>query len=157
MAAPKYKQGRFSPIFPKKYRGNLSNIIFRSGWELRVMKHLDESDKILAWNSEEVMIPYRDPWTDRPRRYFLDFWFAMKNGDGEIKEYLVEVKPYKQTIPPQPPKINNYKALKRYNREKNQYIRNQAKWKAATRVCEARGLSFIIMTERELGLERRRR
>lgn len=154
--AVKYKQGRYKPIFPKKYRGNLTNIVFRSSWEYRVMKYLDQSEKIMAWNSEEVVIPYRDPWTDRPRRYFIDFWIAVKSSGG-VKEYLVEVKPYKQTIPPIPPKINNVKALKRYDREKNVYIRNQTKWKAAMRACEAMGHSFIILTERELGLDRKRR
>ena len=36
-------KGRFTPQNPKKYNGNSDNIIYRSSWELRVMKYLDEN------------------------------------------------------------------------------------------------------------------
>ena len=33
----------------------------------------DNTDAILEWGSEEVIIPYRSPWDGRINRYFPDF------------------------------------------------------------------------------------
>jgi hypothetical protein len=40
-------KGRFVPKNPKKYAGDANNIIWRSTWEQRVMKYLDESDSVI--------------------------------------------------------------------------------------------------------------
>ena len=50
--------GKYIPHNPKKYKGNASKIIWRSTWELKLCKHLDLSDKVLLWSSEEIVIPY---------------------------------------------------------------------------------------------------
>ena len=34
-------KGWFRPKNPIKYKGDAANIVYRSNWELRVMKHLD--------------------------------------------------------------------------------------------------------------------
>ena len=36
-------KGRFIPKYPEKYKGDPTNIIFRSLWERRVMSYLDEN------------------------------------------------------------------------------------------------------------------
>jgi hypothetical protein len=68
--------------------------------------------------------------------------------DGKLKRYLVEVKPAKQCVPPEYPG----RQTKRYLQESFTYIKNQAKWKAATEYCKDRGWEFKIITEKELGL-----
>ena len=46
-------KGRFIPKNPKKYGGDPTNIIYRSSWEHRLMKYLDENSNIL----EKAKIP----------------------------------------------------------------------------------------------------
>ena len=54
-------KGRYSPKNPRKYIGNPRNIIYRSLWERKFMVYCDQSDNILEWGSEEVVIPYVSP------------------------------------------------------------------------------------------------
>ena len=51
-------KGKFHPKNPGKYRGNTSNIIYRSMWELRFMRYLDSHPHVIEWASEEIIIPY---------------------------------------------------------------------------------------------------
>jgi hypothetical protein len=78
----------------------------------------------------------------------VDFKIQIKNKDGLLKTYLIEVKPAKQTQPPVYPGRNT----QRYITESMTYIKNQAKWKAATDWAKDRGYEFKIITEYELGL-----
>ena len=143
-----YKQGFFKPKFPNKYIGDPTDIVYRSGWEKRVMQSLDDNLNVLRWASEEVVIPYISPIDNRPHRYFVDFYVEAKLADGSIKKMLLEVKPAAQTQPPKSPK----RKTKRYLSEVMTYGVNEAKWKAATEYCKDRGWEFKIITEKELGL-----
>lgn len=138
-------KGRFKPKNPQKYKGNPSNIIYRSSWELKLMSYLDTHEDVVQWSSEEFCIPYRSPVDERVHRYFPDFW--VKNNKGEVT--VIEVKPAKQTVPPNQPK----KVTQRYVQEVFEYGKNQAKWKAAREFCADRGWSFEVMTEKELGIK----
>jgi hypothetical protein len=144
--AREYKQGFFKPMFPKKYRGDPTNIVYRSGWEKQVMKNLDENSSIVAWSSEEIVIPYRSPVDGRLHRYFVDFYVEAMLPDGSIKTMLLEVKPKAQTLEPKVPK----RRTKRFISEVMTYGVNQAKWKAAREYCEFKGWEFQIITETEL-------
>ena len=139
-------KGRYIPRNIRKYRGDYKNIIYRSSWELKFMKYCDLNDSILEWGSEEVVIPYRSPLDNRIHRYFVDFYIKVEDMNGQIKKYLIEVKPKRQTTPPPKPK----RQTKRYISEVTEYAKNQAKWKAATEFCEDRQCSFMIITEDEL-------
>jgi len=139
-------KGRYIPRNIRKYRGDYKNVIYRSSWELKFMKYCDLNDSILEWGSEEVVIPYRSPLDNRIHRYFVDFYIKVEDMNGQIKKYLIEVKPKKQTAPPPKPK----RQTKRYISEVTEYAKNQAKWKAATEFCEDRQWSFMIITEDEL-------
>tara|TARA_Y100000015_G_scaffold42308_1_gene49611 strand:- start:947 stop:1384 length:438 start_codon:yes stop_codon:yes gene_type:complete len=139
-------KGRYIPRNIRKYRGDYKNIIYRSSWELKFMKYCDLNDSILEWGSEEVVIPYRSPLDNRIHRYFVDFYIKVEDMSGQIKKYLIEVKPKKQTKPPAKPK----RQTKRYISEVTEYAKNQAKWKAATEFCEDRQWNFMIITEDEL-------
>ena len=141
-----YKQGFFSPKFPKKYIGDPTNIVFRSGWERRVMQSLDENTNVLRWASEEIIVPYISPIDNRPHRYFVDFYVEARAIDGSVKKMLLEVKPAAQTQPPKSPK----RRTKRYISEVMTYGVNEAKWKAAEEYCKDKGWEFRIITEAEL-------
>ena len=140
-------KSRYKPNNPKKYNGDYRNIICRSNWERRFCSWCDLNENVLEWGSEEFWIPYRAP-DGRVRRYFPDFIMKVKEQTGEIKTYVIEVKPAKQTRRPKPRK----KVTKSYLYECKTYEVNQAKWKAAREWCADRKVEFKIITEKELGI-----
>lgn len=139
----------FKPKNPKKYKGDASNIIYRSSWELKLMIYLDSHPSVLQWSSEEIVIPYRSPLDGRVHRYFPDFYVKKVNGEGKVESAIIEVKPLSQSVPP---KVQS-KPTRRYIKEVATYGINQAKWKAAKEFCEERSWKFVVMTERELGIK----
>jgi hypothetical protein len=145
-------QGVFRARNPKKYKGDPTNIIYRSRWELKLMAHLDEHPDVLEWSSEEVVIPYISPIDGRRHRYFVDFFVKKKNRDGKVESVLIEVKPFAQTQPPTVMETRSSKPTRRYIREVMTWGINSAKWKAASEYCKDRNWKFIIMTEKELGI-----
>ena len=141
-------KGKYYPSYPRKYKGDPTNIIYRSLWERKFMVYCDKNDNILEWASEEIAIPYRSPVDNRVHRYFPDFYMKVKERGGKIKRYVIEVKPAKQTKPPAKPK----RQTKGYIREAYEYAKNQAKWKMAREVCADRQWEFKVVTEKELGI-----
>ena len=141
-------RGRYIPTYPKKYKGDPSNIIYRSLWERKFMVYCDRNDRILEWGSEEFFIPYRSPLDGKIHRYFPDFYVKVKTKQNTIKKWVVEVKPKAQTRPPSTPK----RKTKKYITEVRNYAINDAKWKNAIEYCNDRNMEFIIITEDELGI-----
>ena len=141
------KKSLFKPTKPRKYKGDVSNIICRSSWESKFCGYCDLNENIIQWGSEEFFIPYRAP-DGKVRRYFPDFLIKVKESNGKIKTYVIEVKPLKQTKPPKKRK----KVTPSYLYECKTYAVNEAKWKFAHDWCENRGIEFKIITERELGV-----
>jgi hypothetical protein len=142
-------RGLFKPRNPSKYKGNPNNIIYRSSWELKLMRHLDIHPDVLFWASEELVIPYRSPIDNKIHRYYPDFYVKKRNSQGVVETLLIEVKPKKQSVPPTP----QSKPTKRYLNEVMTYGINMAKWKAAKEYCEDRKWKFLVMTETELGIK----
>ena len=97
-------KGKYKPRLPKKYKGDPTNIIYRSLWERKFMQYCDSNANVLEWNSEEIALPYRSPVDNRVHRYFPDFYVKLKENGGKIKRMLIEVKPLKQTMKPKKPK-----------------------------------------------------
>ena len=93
-------KSRYKPKHPRKYQGNHNNIICRSSWERKFCRYCDLTENIVAWASEEISIPYLSPVDKRPHRYYPDFLMKVRESNGSIKTYVVEVKPKKQTKPP---------------------------------------------------------
>lgn len=138
--------GKFTPQNPHKYKGDAKNIIWRSTWELKFMRWLDEHPNVLEWSSEERSIPYISPIDNRIHRYFPDFIMKTKDKDGNIVTRMIEIKPEHQT---KEPKIQR-KITPKYIAEVKTWGVNQAKWKAAERFCEDLGWEFVKLTEKEL-------
>lgn len=140
-------KSRYKPSNPQKYVGDVNNIICRSSWERRFCVWCDSNENILEWGSEEFWIPYRSPVDNRVHKYFPDFFIKVRERNGSIKKYVIEVKPHRQTQQPNPkPK----RKTKSWLYEVKTYAVNQAKWKAAHEVCKDNGYEFMIITEKEL-------
>jgi len=142
-------KGIFKPSNPKKYKGDSNNIVYRSLWERKMMVYCDLNENVMEWASEEFFVPYYDPTTKRVRRYFPDFFIKYKDNQGNIRRSVIEVKPMRETVEPV---VTKGKSKKTLITETTNYVRNQAKWKAAREFCEDRQLEFRIMTEKELGV-----
>lgn len=141
-----YKQGLYRPKNPQKYRGDISNIFLRSGWEISVARWLDNNPSVLDWSCEEVVIPYLCETDGRSHRYFVDFSATIKDVQGNIQKYLIEVKPYAETQVPKVPK----RRTKNYERAVLTFMKNQSKWKYAREYANRIGAKFVILTEKEI-------
>lgn len=75
-------KGRYKPKHPQKYKGDPSNIIYRSSWELKFMKWCDMRPDVLEWQSEEFFIPYKHPIDGKMHRYFPDFYVKVRTKKG---------------------------------------------------------------------------
>ena len=139
-------KGKYKVRNYKKYKGDPTGVVYRSLWERKFMKWCDGNPNILEWWSEELAIPYYDPVQKKWRRYFPDFWMKVKEKNGKVESYLVEVKPTRQVEGPKPQK----RKTKKYLREVFDYATNQAKWQAAQEYCNDRLWKFMLVTEREL-------
>jgi hypothetical protein len=139
--------GKFTPKNPQKYKGDPTNIIYRSSWEVKVMKYLDDHPDVIWWGSEELVIPYWSPVDNKKHRYFPDFVAKIRQKNGVIKTFVIEVKPEAQTKPP-----TQKRKTKRYIQEAATYVINQSKWKAATEFCKDHGWEFQVITEKHLGI-----
>jgi hypothetical protein len=142
-------KGKYKPSYPKKYKGDPTNIIYRSLWERKFMVYCDNNPNVLEWQSEEFCIPYRSPIDNKVHRYFPDFFIKYKDVSGKIRSSLIEIKPMRQCVPPPKPK----RQTKKYLNEAFEYAKNQAKWKAAEDYCADRMWEFKVMTEKELGIK----
>jgi hypothetical protein len=110
------------------------------------MKKFDESDWCLSWASEEIVVPYKSPVDGKWHRYFVDFVVKVKDNSGKVKTWMIEVKPKKQTKPPEVPK----RKTRKFINEVVTWNINEAKWQAAREYCKDRTWEFVIFTEDQL-------
>ncbi len=143
-------QGRFRPRNPQKYKGNAGNIHYRSSWEQTFMRWCDSNTHVHQWMSEERAIWYFDPVSKKKRRYFPDFIIKYVRDDGIICEEVIEIKPKKHVDGPNPNPKEKNKGVGEVS--VNTYVTNMAKWKAAAEWASDRGMSFRLITEKELNV-----
>jgi hypothetical protein len=136
----KFAQGRFDMKNPDKYVGKKTPLA-RSSWEFVFMRMLDENPGVLNWASESIQIPYQDPLTGRYTIYVPDFFMVYADKSGKKHAEVIEVKPASQTFREQVGKS-------KYNQE--QYVKNLAKWEAATVWCKQQGLVFRVVNEGDI-------
>lgn len=133
---------------PHKYVGTRP-ITCRSGWEFKlIIKYLDVSSNIISWKSENTIVRYISPIDNQYHRYYIDFTVTTKDKDGTLKELWIEVKPWKETVPPKAPKKKN----KNYLYEVKTYYVNSAKWETTKKVVEEKrkqgiNVDFVLLTE----------
>lgn len=138
-----FKQGIYKPNNSEKCL-NRTPIVYRSMLECRTFRFFDNSPSVLKWGSELFPIQYMKG--DKPARYWVDIYAEMKIGD-EVKKFIFEVKPEKQTISPKPSK--NKKRSTVVYEQTMWYINNQ-KWDAARAWAIKNGLEFKIITEKDV-------
>lgn len=149
-------KGRFRPKYPEKYKGDPTKITYRSLWEFKFFRFVDGHPDVLWWASEEFVVPYMSPIDGKMHRYFPDVVLHKKMADGSLATLMIEIKPKKQTIPPEISRRNatpTGRISRRYLNEVKTYGINEAKWKAARRYCAERGWNFQLFTENELGIK----
>ena len=123
-----------------KYKGDHTNIIYRSLWEKAVFQWCDKNPKVKGWSSEEIVVPYYYDVDKKYHKYYVDVKIVF-----EDKTLLVEIKPEKETVPPV-----GAKRTKRYITEGLTYVKNMNKWEAADSYAKDRGWEFQVWTEKTL-------
>ena len=129
----RYNQGYINQNSCKKLFESIKNqpIIYRSSYEKKFMFWCEQSKFVKHWGSECIEIHYE--LNGKPHRYYPDYLLEMTDG----RVILVEIKPKNQTVKP----------LNENCYAWEQWIRNQAKWKAARDWCQKNDIQFWILTE----------
>lgn len=134
-----YSQGEYTPQNPKKYIGKFP-ILYRSSWELSLMRVLDMHPNVTQWASESISIPYMHPLTGKWTFYIPDFLVVFVDKSGNKRAEVIEVKPAKEALAERA----------KSKRDKLVLAVNQAKWKAAMEWCHKNKLTFKVLTEDQL-------
>ena len=145
-----YKSGKFEPSKPEKYIGDIHNIIYRSSWEYRFCVYCDTNDAILKWSSEPIAIRYFNPLDKKEHDYNVDFYIKVLKESEEEQDWIIEIKPERQTQKPIYEGSMTLAKLKSYNHNMQVWITNQAKFKAAKEWAEKRGFRFGVVDEKFL-------
>lgn len=145
-------KGNYVPKNPEKYIGtNTANITYRSSWEYSVMTYFDHHPNVIAWSSECVSIPYRNPLTGRQTVYVPDFLVVYEaNGKKQAGDFLGGFH------------LDHLGLLKEgakklTKRDRLAQILNAAKWQAAAAFCAKRNIRFRVITEQDLFVFKRKK
>lgn len=136
----RFASGKYVLQNPEKYVGNKTPT-YRSSWEWAFMKFCDNHPAVESWASEAVRIPYKDPLTGKISSYVPDFFIKYVDKNGKQFAEVIEVKPMNQTL---------LEKVGRNRVNQAQFIRNQAKWTAATAWCKQQGIKFRVVSEKDL-------
>lgn len=136
----KFSQGVYAVKNLEKYVGK-GLPKYRSSWELTFMMFCDNNPSIQQWASESVKIPYRDPLTGKQTIYVPDFLITYIDKEMKRHAELIEIKPANQTLKEKVGK-NPYNQA--------QYVKNMAKWSAASDWARNHGLKFRIINEQDI-------
>jgi hypothetical protein len=135
----KYANGFYQVINAEKYIGKKTPH-YRSGWENTFMRFCDLNPAILQWASESVHINYRNPFTNKMTIYVPDFLIIYVDKSGAQHAEIVEIKPSQQTT------MESAKST----RDQAAAILNMCKWDAARAWCKQQGMTFRVVTEKDI-------
>jgi len=136
----KFAKDFFKLKNPEKYVG-LGTPMYRSSWELAVMKMCDENPSIQNWASESIKIPYRDPLTGKNTVYVPDFLVVYVDRNQKHHTELWEIKPKNQAV---------LESVGKNPYNQAQYIKNMAKWQVARQWSKKHGITFRVLTEDDI-------
>lgn len=122
MAFSGFKSGEYVPIAGKCKKTKVAK--YRSSYELRFCRLLDEASKVVAWEYEQYWIRY--DFRGHRHSYLVDFVVTLNDG----QKYFIEIKP----------KTFYLRAM--MNKDKNWH-----KWNAAISFCNSHGYKFKVITE----------
>lgn len=136
----KFSQGFYKLKNPEKYVGaGLPR--YRSSWEHTFCAFCDNNPSIQQWANESIKIPYRDPLTGKQTVYVPDFFIVYVDKNSKKHAELIEIKPANQMILERVGK-NPYNQA--------QYVKNMAKWAAATNWAKQNGVKFRVLNEHDI-------
>ena len=135
----KYHQGKYTIKNPQKYSGK-GEPTFRSSWEFTFMNFCDDNPSVVAWASEPCKITYQNPLNGKVTAYVPDFVMVYMDKAGQKKAERVEIKPATQSKPD----------LARRRTDKMAVVQNYAKWDAATKWANKRGMRFRVLNEGDI-------
>jgi len=146
------KQGVYRLKNPGKYTGPLTDggVLYRSSWESRMFYYMDNNANVIEWSSEGLIIPYIFKLDGKVHKYYPDIVCTIKKSDGSLQTYVIEIKPYKQTIPPTKPKNRSLDRKRKFEKELYTYAKNTNKWEYAKEYCDKNGYIFKLLTEKEI-------
>jgi len=104
------------------------------------MSFLDTNTNVLQWVSESIRIPYRHPLTGKMTSYVPDFLITYRTKNNTVKAELIEIKPSGQSAI-----TENMKP-----RDRAVVAINHCKWDAAQKWCRTQGITFRVLTEKDL-------
>ncbi len=144
-------------IHPEKYLGT-TKLVCKSSWEYKFFYLCDLNQNIVSWAYEGTTVPYFNPIKGKYTLYKPDIFCNIRQPNGELKAFLIEIKPLKMTLPPTPPKVPSTKspytmkkfetAMRRYEINKYNYAVNQSKWEQAKHWCLKHNITFLLVTEK---------
>ena len=155
-----YKTGEYQLKNPEKYKGSKTPL-YKSSFEERVFYWCDENTNVLEWTYEPFPVEYifetsknapdheKALCDGKSHRYYPDLVAKIKTNDGP-KMYLLEIKPYSQTVKPTEPKKKTKKALKTFLTALQEFLKNAKKWEAARIYARQRDMEFVVLTERDI-------
>lgn len=132
-----YQQGYINSSTCRKIFDELKHepVIYRSSYELRFIKWLENNKDVKRWGSECIKIPYY--YIDgKTHTYYPDYFVEFVDGT----KMVVEIKPYNQTKKP----VNENSWAMR------EYSKNMCKWKATMEFCKNKGYQFKVLTEKTI-------
>lgn len=154
-------RGVYTIINPQKYFGT-KNPIYKSSWEAKIFYIMDTNPYIAKWGYECQEVPYFNPVKGKHTIYYPDIFCHVQQQDGTIKQFLIEIKPYKMCLPPPQPKVpkkvtpNNLKkyenAQRRYLVDTENFKINIEKWKNAKAWCDRHQITWILLHEKNTPL-----
>ncbi len=136
----KFAQGIFKIKNPEKYVGT-GLPKYRSSWEHTFMLFCDNNPSIQQWASESIKIPYRDPLTGKQTVYVPDFFIVYLDRNLKRHAELIEIKPANQML-------REKVGKNPYNQA--QYVKNMAKWAAASNWAKQNGVRFRVINENDI-------
>lgn len=149
-------KGLYTLINPAKYISS-KRPVYKSKWEWRVFDKLDRTPSVVQWGYECIEIYYHNPLQRRFNVYYPDIFLVVIDANGNAQNLLMEIKPAKMTVPPDPPVmpksktaqsgIRYKKALERYQNAQMDFLVNKSKWEAATKWCLTHNVKFGVVTE----------
>lgn len=136
----KFAQQFYKVQNAEKYVGG-RDPFYRSSWELTFMQFCDNNPSVQQWASEPVKIPYRDPLTGKHTVYIPDFLINYIDRNMKTHVEMVEIKPMNQML-------REKVGKNPYNQA--QYVKNLAKWEAASAWCRNQGIKFRVINESDI-------
>ena len=98
------------------------------------MQYCEAQALITLWGYECIEIPYVYSVDKKVHRYYPDFYVEFKDG----RKFIIEIKPENQATG----KGGLYNKLC--------YVKNVDKWNACKAFCDAKGMEFKVVTEKDL-------